>query len=96
MGYFLASKLASKYAKNRGATYDVLDHLPEEHRTEVKRKLDRLHLALTHLNPGAARTLEQRMEETLTIHRLHTPQHMNTTARAFSLAFRSCSHCASF
>jgi transposase-like protein len=74
---------------------NVLDHLPEEHRPEVKRKLDRaysmihyadakqalerLHLELMHLNPSAARSLEEGMEETLTIHRLHTPAQIRRT-----------------
>jgi putative transposase len=74
---------------------NVLDHLPEEHRAEVKSKLDgayslihyadakqalqRLHLELMHLNPSAARSLEEGMEETLTVHKLHTPSQIRRT-----------------
>jgi putative transposase len=74
---------------------NVLDHLPEEYRAEVKRKLDRaysmihyadakqalerLHLELMHLNPSAARSLEEGMEETLTVHKLHTPDQIRRT-----------------
>jgi putative transposase len=74
---------------------NVLDHLPEEHRPEIKRKLDsaysmiyyadakraleQLHLELMHLNPSAARSLEEGMEETLTVHRLHTPNQIRRT-----------------
>jgi hypothetical protein len=65
---------------------NIVDHLPDEHKTDVKRKLqnayamadyadakrtlDRLHRELMDLNPSAARSLEEGMEETLTVHRL--------------------------
>src|ERR1700693_3849038 len=68
---------------------NVVDHLPDEHKAEVKRKLqnayamtdyadakralDRLHRELMDLNPSAARSLEEGMEETLTVHRLRVP-----------------------
>lgn len=58
---------------------NVVDHLPEEHKAEVRRKLqsaysmadyedsrralERLHHELMHLNPSAARSLEQGLEE---------------------------------
>ena len=74
---------------------NVLDHLPEEHRAEVKSKLDRaysmvhyadakqalqrLHPELMHINPSAARSLEEGMEETLTVHKLHTPNQIRRT-----------------
>jgi putative transposase len=74
---------------------NVLDHLPGEHRPEVKRKLDRaysmikyadarqalerLHVELMHLNPSAARSLEEGMEETLTVHKLQTPEQIRRT-----------------
>ena len=63
---------------------NVVDHLPDEHKAEVRRKLqnayamadyadakralDRLHHELMDLNPSAARSLEEGMEETLTVH----------------------------
>jgi putative transposase len=65
---------------------NVIDHLPEEHKPAVKKKLqnayamteysdakralERLHRELMELNPSAARSLEEGMEETLTVHRL--------------------------
>jgi putative transposase len=60
---------------------NVIDHLPEEHKPSVKKKLqnayamteyadakralERLHRELMELNPSAARSLEEGMEETL-------------------------------
>src|ERR1035438_7518157 len=69
---------------------NVVDHLPDEHKAEVKRKLqnayamtvyadakralDRLHRELMDLNPSAARSLEEGMEETLTVHKLRSEE----------------------
>jgi len=74
---------------------NVVDHLPEEHKAEVKRKLqnayamadyadakralDRLHRELMDLNPSAARSLEEGMEETLTVHKLRVPDQLRRT-----------------
>ena len=68
---------------------NVVDHLTEEHQTNVrckmrnayatpeyadaKRALDRLLRELMDLNPSAARSLEEGFEETLTVHRLRVP-----------------------
>jgi len=68
---------------------NVVDHLPEEHQadvkkklqnayamtdyTEAKRALDRLHRELMELNPSAARSLEEGLEQTLTVHKLRVP-----------------------
>jgi transposase-like protein len=65
---------------------NVVDHLPEEHKPDVRTKLQnayamadyadarralgRLHRELMDLNPSAARSLEEGMEETLTVHKL--------------------------
>ena len=65
---------------------NVIDHLPQDHKNDVKRKLqnayamveyadakralERLHRELMDINPSAARSLEEGMEETLTVHRL--------------------------
>ena len=62
---------------------NVVDHLPEEHKSAVKKKLQnayamteytdakralqRLHRELMKINPSAARSLEEGMEETLTV-----------------------------
>jgi transposase-like protein len=74
---------------------NVVDHLPDEHKAEVKRKmqtayamadysdakraLERLHRELMDLNPSAARSLEEGMEETLTVHRLRVPDQLRRT-----------------
>jgi len=74
---------------------NVVDHLPEEHKADVKRKLqnayamadyadakralDRLHRELMDLNPSAARSLEEGMEETLTVHKLRVADQLRRT-----------------
>ena len=74
---------------------NVVDHLPEEHKAEVKKKLqnayamvdytdakralERLHRELMDLNPSAARSLEEGMEETLTVHKLRVPDQLRRT-----------------
>jgi transposase-like protein len=74
---------------------NVLDHLPEEHKAGVRRKLqnayamvdyaeagralERLHRELMDLNPSAARSLEEGMEETLTVHKLGVPDQLRRT-----------------
>src|SRR3989449_6523969 len=74
---------------------NVIDHLPEEHKSSVRKKLqnayamseyadakralERLHRELMELNPSAARSLEEGMEETLTVHRLRVPSQLRRT-----------------
>jgi transposase-like protein len=74
---------------------NVIDHLPEAYKADVKRKLqnaysmveyadakralERLHRELMGINPSAARSLEEGMEETLTVHRLRVPQQLRRT-----------------
>ncbi len=74
---------------------NVLEYLPEEHRRVVgrklqnayamrdyeqaKRALSQLHRELMDLNPSAARSLEEGMEETLTVHRLGVPDQLRRT-----------------
>ena len=74
---------------------NVLDHLPDENKPLVAKKLneayamedyaaarqalDGLHRELMHLNPSAARSLAEGLEETLTVHRLHIPQQLRMT-----------------
>ena len=74
---------------------NVVDHLPDEHKADVRRKmqnayamaayadakraLERLHRELMELNPSAARSLEEGMEETLTVHRLRVPSKLRRT-----------------
>ena len=74
---------------------NVVDHLPEEHKADVPRKLQNaysmadyadakralelLHHELMHLNPSAARSLEEGLEETLTVHKLRVPDQLRRT-----------------
>src|SRR5664280_1279353 len=92
---------------------NVVDHLPEEHKSAVKKKLQnayamteytdakralqRLHRELMELNPSAARSLEEGMEETLTVHRLRVPAQLrrtlastNVIESAFSIVETAC------
>jgi transposase-like protein len=45
----------------------------------AKQALDGLHRELMHLNPSAARSLGEGMEETLAVHRLHVPAQLRMT-----------------
>jgi putative transposase len=63
----------------------------------AKQALDGLHHELMHLNPSAARSLAEGLEETLTVHRLHVPQQLrmtlantNVIESAFSIVERVC------
>ncbi len=74
---------------------NVVDHLPDEYKAEVRKKmqnayamadyadakraLDQLHRELMDLNPSAARSLEEGMEETLTVHKLGVPDQLRRT-----------------
>ena len=74
---------------------NVLDHLTDEDKPGVaikmnaayamedyaaaRQALDGLHRELMHLNPSAARSLAEGLEETLTVHRLHVPQQLRMT-----------------
>lgn len=92
---------------------NVLDHLTEEQQPAVakklnaayamedyaaaKRALDTLHRELMDLNPSAARSLGEGMEETLTVHRLHVPIQLrktlastNVIESAFSIVEQVC------
>jgi putative transposase len=92
---------------------NVLDHLTEEQKPAVARKLnaayaledyaaaqqtlDGLHHELMHLNPSAARSLAEGLEETLTVHRLPVPPQLrltlastNVIESAFSIVERVC------
>src|SRR6202789_2746904 len=92
---------------------NVLDHLTEEQKPEVAKKLNAayaledysaakqalnlLHRELADLNPSAARSLGEGMEETLTVHRLHLPMQLrktlastNVIESAFSIVEQVC------
>ena len=72
-----------------------LNHLPDEHQpfieqkliaawnmagyAEARRALDRIHEELEAINPSAARSLAEGLEETLTIHRLRVPAKLRLT-----------------
>ncbi len=46
---------------------------------EAKRALERLHRELMDLNPSAARSLQEGLEETLTVHKLRVPEQLRHT-----------------
>jgi putative transposase len=92
---------------------NVLDHLTDEQRPAVAQKLhaayaledyatakqalNMLHRELMDLNPSAARSLGEGMEETLTVHRLHVPMQLrktlastNVIESAFSIVEQVC------
>src|SRR6202030_1284637 len=74
---------------------NVLDHLPEDQKPLVAQKLNaayamenydaaklalnKLHRELMDFNPSAARSLEEGMEETLTVHKLQVPDQLRRT-----------------
>jgi putative transposase len=92
---------------------NVLDHLTDEQKPAVakelnaayatedyataKQALNMLHRELMELNPSAARSLGEGMEETLTVHRLHIPIQLrktlastNVIESAFSIVEQVC------
>ena len=92
---------------------NVLDHLPEDQKSlaatklnaayalenydAAKQALNRLHRELMDLNPSAARSLAEVMEETLTVHRLQIPMQLrktlastNVIESAFAIVERVC------
>jgi transposase-like protein len=92
---------------------NVLDHLTDEQKPGVakqlnaaygledygaaKQALNTLHRELMDLNPSAARSLGEGMEETLTVHRLHLPMQLrktmastNVIESAFSIVEQVC------
>src|SRR6202163_1410241 len=94
---------------------NVLDHLTDEQKPAVakrlhaayaledhaaaKQALNALHRELMDLNPSAARSLGEGMEETLTVHRLHVPPQLrktlastNVIESAFSIVARVCAN----
>jgi transposase-like protein len=92
---------------------NVLDHLTDEQKPAVAKKLNAayaledyaaakqalngLHRELMDLNPSAARSLGEGLEETLTVHRLHVPLQLrltlastNVIESAFAIVERVC------
>jgi len=92
---------------------NVLDHLTDEQKPAIAKKLNAayaledyaaakqalqvLHRELMDLNPSAARSLGEGMEETLTVHRLHLPAQLrktmantNVIESAFSIVEQVC------
>ena len=92
---------------------NVLDHLTDEQKPGVAKKLNAayaleeyaaakqalntLHRELMDLNPSAARSLAEGLEETLTVHRLHLPTQLrktmastNVIESAFSVVETAC------
>ena len=94
---------------------NVLDHLTDEQKplaakklnaayaledyATAKQALNTLHRELMDLNPSAARSLGEGLEETLTVHRLHVPPQLrktlastNVIESAFSIVERVCAN----
>jgi Transposase, Mutator family len=78
-------------AKRLNAAYALEDY------AAAKQALNQLHRELMDLNPSAARSLGEGMEETLTVHRLHVPMQLrktlastNVIESAFSIVERVC------
>jgi putative transposase len=94
---------------------NVLDHLTDEQKPMVAKKLnvayaledhaaaklalEQLHRELMDINPSAARSLGEGLEETLTVHRLHVPPQLrktlastNVIESAFAIVERVCSN----
>lgn len=92
---------------------NVLDHLTDEQRPSIAKKLNvaygledhgaaklaltQLHRELMDLNPSAARSLAEGLDETLTVHRLRVPPQLrkslastNVIESAFSIVERVC------
>jgi putative transposase len=92
---------------------NVLDHLTDEHKPAVAKRLhaayaledhaaamqalNALHRELMDINPSAARSMAEGMEETLTVHRLHVPMQLrktlastNVIESAFSIVEQVC------
>jgi transposase-like protein len=92
---------------------NVLDQLPDEYQAGIERKLiaayamtgeadarralDQIHRELERINPSAARSLEEGMEETLTVHKVQMPEMLrkslastNIIESAFSVAEELC------
>ena len=80
---------------------NVVDHLPPQFHAKVwnrmsaayamrdyddaRQSLDKLLRELMHLNPSAARSLEEGMEETLTMHRLNLPESLRRSLSSTNL-----------
>ena len=87
----LADEQKSGVAKQLNAAYALEDY------ATAKQALNTLHRELMDLNPSAARSLGEGMEETLTVHRLHLPTQLrktmastNVIESAFSIVEQVC------
>ena len=69
----LSEELQPAVAKKLNAAYAMEDH------AEAQRALRQLQRELMGLNPSAARSLEEGLEETLTVDRLHLPSRLRKT-----------------
>jgi hypothetical protein len=87
----LADEQKPGVAKQLNAAYSLEDY------AAAKQALNALHRELMDLNPSAARSLGEGMEETLTVHRLHLPMQLrktmastNVIESAFSIVEQVC------
>src|SRR4030081_294328 len=79
------------WPKRLNVAYALEDH------AAAKLALEQLHRELMDINPSAARSLGEGLEETLTVHRLHVPAQLrktlastNVIESAFSIVERVC------
>ena len=63
------------WEKKLADAYDLIGY------QEAKRALDQIHRQLMGVNPSAARSLEEGLEETLTLHQLNVPAPLRKTLR---------------
>jgi len=75
VGHF-ADEEQSGWDRRLANAYDLLSY------REAKAALLRIHDELNHVNPSAARSLEEGLEETLTLHRLKVPEELWKTLRS--------------
>jgi transposase-like protein len=75
VGHF-ADEEQSGWDRRLANAYDLRSY------REAKAALLRIHAELNHINPSAARSLEEGMEETLTLHRLKVPVELWKTLRS--------------
>jgi putative transposase len=87
----LTDELKPAVAKKLNAAYALEDY------AVAKQALNGLHRELMDLNPSAARSLGEGLEETLTVHRLHVPPQLrltlastNVIESAFAIVERVC------
>lgn len=76
VGEHFADDQRGHWERRLANAYDLMSH------AEAKKALGQIHRELMHVNPSAARSLEEGLEETLTVHRLGVPAELRRTLRS--------------